>query len=48
VATALISVPLRYMHTPVEVLDLDDLEKTVQLLAALCARIDPGHSFIPA
>jgi endoglucanase len=48
VATALISVPLRYMHTPVEVLDLDDLEKTVQLLAALCARIAPGHSFIPA
>ena len=48
VATALVSVPLRYMHTPVEVLDLDDLHKTVQLLAALCARIGPGHSFIPA
>lgn len=47
VATALISVPLRYMHTPVEVLDLDDLQRTVQLLAALCARIDPGMSFIP-
>ena len=47
VATALISVPLRYMHTPVEVLDLDDLQRTVQLLAALCARISPGLSFIP-
>lgn len=47
VATALISVPLRYMHTPVEVLDLDDLQRTVQLLAALCARIAPESSFIP-
>jgi putative aminopeptidase FrvX len=47
VATALISVPLRYMHTPVEVLDLDDLQHVVQLLAALCARITPELSFIP-
>jgi endoglucanase len=47
VATALVSVPLRYMHTPVEVLDLDDLQRVVQLLAALCARIVPGDSFIP-
>jgi endoglucanase len=47
VATALVSVPLRYMHTPVEVLDLDDLQHVVQLLAALCARITPGLSFIP-
>jgi endoglucanase len=48
VATALVSVPLRYMHTPVEVLDLDDLQRTVQLLAALCARIVPEASFIPS
>lgn len=34
IATAVVSVPLRYMHTPVEVLELDDLEKTAQLLAA--------------
>jgi len=47
VATALVSVPLRYMHTPVEVLDLDDLQHAVQLLAALCARFTPGLSFIP-
>jgi len=47
VVTALVSVPLRYMHSPVEVLDLDDLQLTVQLLAALCARIGPGQSFIP-
>ena len=34
IATQVISVPLRYMHTPMEVMDLDDLERTAQLLAA--------------
>jgi endoglucanase len=47
VATALISIPLRYMHTPVEVLDWADLEGAVKLLAALCSRINKHHSFIP-
>jgi endoglucanase len=47
VATALISVPLRYMHSPVEVLDLDDLQHMVRLLAALCARIPAQGSFTP-
>lgn len=34
VATAVLSLPLKYMHTPVEVVDLDDLEHTARLLAA--------------
>ena len=34
VATGLVSVPLRYMHSPVETLDLDDLEHAVQLVVA--------------
>ena len=34
VATAVLSVPLRYMHTPVEAVHVDDLENTVRLLAA--------------
>ena len=34
VATAILSLPLRYMHTPVEVLDKEDLERTGKLLAA--------------
>lgn len=38
IATAVLSVPLRYMHTPVEVLDLDDLEATAQLLAEFVRR----------
>ena len=34
VPTALLSIPLRYMHTPVEVIDLEDLEGVARLLAA--------------
>ncbi|MDR0381549.1 MAG: M42 family peptidase [Oscillospiraceae bacterium] len=33
-ATAVLSVPLKYMHTPVETLRLDDLENTARLLCA--------------
>jgi putative aminopeptidase FrvX len=48
VATALISIPLRYMHTPVEVLDWADLEGAIKLLSALCSRITKDHSFVPS
>ena len=34
VATAVLSLPLRYMHTPVEVVDREDLRDTARLLAA--------------
>ncbi len=34
VATAMLSLPLRYMHTPVEVLDREDLKRVGQLLYA--------------
>ncbi len=34
VATAVLSVPLKYMHSPIETLSLDDLEHTAALLAA--------------
>ena len=35
VPTALLSIPLRYMHTPVEVVDLRDIEAVGALMAAL-------------
>jgi putative aminopeptidase FrvX len=44
VATGLISVPLRYMHTPVETVDLDDIEAAVRLLVAFARRLEPGLS----
>ena len=34
IATAVVSLPLRYMHSPVETLDLGDIEATAALLAA--------------
>ena len=34
-AAGTLSVPLRYMHTPVEVVAADDIVQTAKLLAAL-------------
>jgi putative aminopeptidase FrvX len=47
VATALISIPLRYMHSPCELISLKDLEAVSKLLAAVVAKITPRTSFIP-
>ena len=43
VDTALLSIPLRYMHTAVEVVQLSDIEETARLMAAYvrqCGRAD--------
>ena len=47
VATGLVTVPLRYMHTPTEVLSLKDLEATCQLLIGFIYDLKEGMSFIP-
>jgi endoglucanase len=47
VATAILRVPLRYMHTPVEVLSLNDLENAIRLLTAALYRIDGRDQFVP-
>jgi putative aminopeptidase FrvX len=47
VATGLLSVPLRYMHTPSEVLCLEDLQATIDLACAYCRRLRPDTSFTP-
>ena len=47
VATALVKVPLRYMHTPVEVLSLADLDNAVKLIVAALYRITDKTAFIP-
>ncbi|CUU03043.1 MAG: M42 family metallopeptidase [Fimbriimonadales bacterium] len=46
-ATGLVSVPLRYMHTPCELLALEDVENAARLLAAFTRRINEHISFIP-
>ncbi len=38
VATGLVSIPLRYMHTPVELLSLTDLDNVSKLLAAFITK----------
>jgi len=40
IPTAVLSVPLRYMHTPVETVSLDDIASTGKLLARAVARVD--------
>ena len=47
VATGLVSVALRYMHTPVEILSLKDLDRTVALLTEFILAITPRTRFIP-
>jgi endoglucanase len=46
VPTGLVSVPLRYMHSPVEMVQLNDIESTAQLIAAFARRLEPGMSFL--
>jgi len=40
IPTALLSIPLRYMHTPVETVSLKDIERTGKLMAEFIARLD--------
>jgi putative aminopeptidase FrvX len=42
IPTGLVSIPLRYMHSPVELVDLGDVEATVELIAAFAARLEDG------
>ena len=45
IASALISLPNRYMHSPVEVVSLTDLEMIPELLAAFAASLKKGEQF---
>ena len=47
VATGLIGLPLRYMHNPCEMLQLDDLENSVKLLVAFVESITPEDDWRP-
>lgn len=47
VAAALVSIPLRYMHTPSEIVSVDDLDRTVELIAHAVASMKPGQKWIP-
>ena len=47
VATALVSVPNRYMHSPNEMVALEDLDRTARLLAAFAGRLTSDTDFVP-
>jgi endoglucanase len=47
VATGLIGIPNRYMHSPVEVVSLDDLDHAAQLLAEFCAAVTTQMDWTP-
>ena len=47
VPTALVSVPLRYMHSPVELVQLDDMHACARLIAAAAMRLDEA-ALLPA
>jgi putative aminopeptidase FrvX len=46
VPTGLVSVPLRYMHSPVELIQLTDIAAAAKLIAAFAQRLEPGMSFV--
>ena len=47
VVTALLSLPLRYMHCPSEVCHMDDIESSIELLARFLCRIDENTDLDP-
>lgn len=47
VATGLVSIPNRYMHSPVEMISLDDIDRAADLLAAFACDLKATDTFIP-
>jgi putative aminopeptidase FrvX len=45
VPTGLVSVPSRYMHSPVEMVSLADVDAAARLIAAFAARLTAETSF---
>lgn len=46
-ATGLISVPLRYMHTPCEVMSLEDIDNAARLMAGFVERVTADIDWTP-
>jgi putative aminopeptidase FrvX len=45
IPSSVVSIPLRYMHSPVEMVQLDDVENAAKLLAAFAQRVPADISF---
>jgi len=46
-ATAIVAIPNRYMHSPVEIVSLGDLENAAALIARFCAAVTEESDFTP-
>jgi endoglucanase len=46
-ATGLVSVANRYMHSPVEMISLEDIDHSADLLAEFALSIDVESDFVP-
>jgi endoglucanase len=46
VPTGLVGFPLRYMHSPVETMQLDDVEAAARLIAGFALRLRADASFV--
>jgi putative aminopeptidase FrvX len=45
VASALISLPIKYMHTTVEMADLKDIDNVIKLMYEFLVQLEAGHDF---
>ena len=45
IPTGLVSIPLRHMHSPIEIVQLSDLVACVRVLTALAARVRPDETY---
>jgi endoglucanase len=45
VPCGLVGLPLRYMHSPVEVVQVSDVLDAARLIAAFCRALEPGTAF---
>jgi putative aminopeptidase FrvX len=46
IPTGVVQIPLRYMHSPVEMVQLDDVENSAKLIAAFAQRLRSDLSFL--
>ena len=45
IPTGVVSIPLRNMHSPIEIVELADLEATIRLVVAFAKLLEPGASY---